>query len=188
MAWSAICVSRMHVRTFVSVPVLSEHSSDTEPSVSTVASDLQRMLLFFMEYAVIVRHVARAIGRPSGMKATATLTQSTMRSGTSIHSGYDFRSQAALWWSHSTFYPVRQGGGAAYQRATTSTTTKNTSPQITVTNLIISFCSGVIPLRGRLDNFAILPKTVLSPVSTTIPMPLPLTQWVPCNAIQRVSR
>jgi hypothetical protein len=74
-------------RTFVSVPVLSEQMRLTEPSVSTVASDLQRILFFFIEPAVMVRQVVSAIGRPSGMKATATLTQSTTSSGTLIQSG-----------------------------------------------------------------------------------------------------
>jgi len=44
----------------------------------------------------IVKLAVTAIGRPSGMKATATETQSTMRVGTEIQEGYAFLSQAAL--------------------------------------------------------------------------------------------
>ena len=51
------------------MPVLSEHINDTEPRVSTVASDLQRILFFFMTLAVMVRQVVRVIGSPSGMNA-----------------------------------------------------------------------------------------------------------------------
>jgi len=44
----------------------------------------------------IVKLAVTAIGRPSGMKATATETQSTMRVGTEIQLGYAFLSQVAL--------------------------------------------------------------------------------------------
>lgn len=66
------------VTTLVNVPVLSEQINVTEPNVSTVARDLQRILFFFITAAVIVRQVVRAIGKPSGMNATATLTQLTI--------------------------------------------------------------------------------------------------------------
>jgi hypothetical protein len=61
--------------------------TETAPRVSTVLSDLQRILFFLMMLATIVKLVVKAIGRPSGMKATAQLTQSTMRRGTLIQSG-----------------------------------------------------------------------------------------------------
>lgn len=47
-------------------------------------------------FAVMVRDVVRAMGRPSGMNATAALTQLTIRRGTLIQSGWDLRSHAAL--------------------------------------------------------------------------------------------
>jgi hypothetical protein len=73
--------------TFVRVPVLSEQMTDTAPRVSTVFKDLQRILFLRMRLAVMVRLAVKAIGRPSGMKAIATLTQSTIRVGTLIQSG-----------------------------------------------------------------------------------------------------
>jgi hypothetical protein len=65
----------MHQRiefTLVKVPVLSEQMTETAPSVSTVLRDLQRTWLLFMMFAVMVNEAVRAIGNPSGMKATAT--------------------------------------------------------------------------------------------------------------------
>lgn len=59
---------------------------------------------------------------------------------------------------------------------------------ITKTKLRTSFSKGVIPVEGSLVSFAIRPKTVLSPVLTTTPRPLPDIQWVPCSPIHRVSR
>jgi hypothetical protein len=81
---------------FVRVPVLSEQIVLTEPRVSTVLSDLHKMLFFFITAAVIVKLAVTAIGRPSGMNATATDTQSTIRRDTEIQSGWSFRSHAAL--------------------------------------------------------------------------------------------
>jgi len=70
--------------TLVMVPVLSEQMTDTAPRVSTVLRDLHRILFFLIMLATMVRDDVRAIGSPSGMKATAALTQDTIRSGTSI--------------------------------------------------------------------------------------------------------
>jgi hypothetical protein len=77
----------MRVITLVKVPVLSEQMTETAPRVSTVLRDLHRILFFLMMFATIVRELVNAIGRPSGMNATAALTQETIRSGTSIQSG-----------------------------------------------------------------------------------------------------
>src|SRR5690625_650336 len=81
---------------WVSVPVLSEQMTETEPSVSTVLRDLQRIMFFFIMLAVMVRPAVMAIGRPSGMNATATLTQLTMSADTEMKSGWSRRSQAPL--------------------------------------------------------------------------------------------
>jgi hypothetical protein len=96
----------------VRVPVLSEQMTLTHPRVSTVLSDLHKILLLLIIPAVIVRLngviacynrgvkrlylAVTAIGKPSGMKATATLTQSTMSVATLIQLGCDFRNHAAL--------------------------------------------------------------------------------------------
>lgn len=82
--------------TSVSVPVLSEQMTDTDPSVSTVFNDLHKTLFFRIIFALIVRLAVNATGKPSGMKATATDTQATIRLGTLIQSGYVVLSQAAL--------------------------------------------------------------------------------------------
>lgn len=73
--------------TLVRVPVLSEQITLTAPSVSTVFKLLQSTSFFLMMLAVIVREAVTAIGRPSGMNATATETQSTMSVGTDIQDG-----------------------------------------------------------------------------------------------------
>ena len=73
------------------VPVLSEQITLTDPRVSTVFSDLQRILFWRIIFAVIVREAVKAIGSPSGINAMATETQSTIRVGTFIQSGWDFR-------------------------------------------------------------------------------------------------
>jgi hypothetical protein len=79
--------SRGRGLTVVRVPVLSEQTTDTDPKVSTVLRDLQRILFFFIKFAVIVRPAVIEIGRPSGIKAIATLTQLTMSVGTLMKSG-----------------------------------------------------------------------------------------------------
>lgn len=82
--------------TSVRVPVLSEQMTETEPRVSTVFRDLHRTLCFRIRFAVIVRPAVNAIGKPSGMNAMATLTQSTIRVGTLIQSGWTLLSHAPL--------------------------------------------------------------------------------------------
>src|ERR1700679_231671 len=74
--------------TLVSVPVLSEQITLTAPSVSTVFSDLQRILFLRIMFAVIVKEAVKAMGRPSGIKAMATETQSTIRVGTFMKPGW----------------------------------------------------------------------------------------------------
>lgn len=86
----------LEAHTAVRVPVLSEQITETEPRVSTVFNDLHKILFFRIMLALMVRLAVRATGRPSGMKATATDTQSTIKVGTLIQSGCDFRSHAAL--------------------------------------------------------------------------------------------
>lgn len=61
--------------------------TDTVPRVSTVFSDLQRILFFFIMFAAMVRLAVVATGRPSGMKAMATETQEMIRLGTLIQPG-----------------------------------------------------------------------------------------------------
>jgi hypothetical protein len=83
--------------TLVKVPVLSEQMIETDPKVSTVFNDLQRIMFFLMMLATTVKLVVMAIGRPSGMNATAQDTQLTIKSGTLIQSGWLLRSHAALY-------------------------------------------------------------------------------------------
>lgn len=72
------------MHTLVRVPVLSEQMTDTAPRVSTVFKLLQRILFLRIRLAVIVRLAVNAIGRPSGINAIATETQSTISVGTLI--------------------------------------------------------------------------------------------------------
>lgn len=82
--------------TWVSVPVLSEQIIETDPSVSTVLSDLHRILFFRIMLALMVMLAVKATGKPSGMNATATETQEMIRLGTLIQLGYCFLSHAPL--------------------------------------------------------------------------------------------
>lgn len=75
---------------------MSEQITLTDPRVSTVFNDLQRILFWRMMLAVIVKEAVKAIGRPSGMKAIATETQSTIRVATLIQLGWTLRRYAAL--------------------------------------------------------------------------------------------
>ena len=61
--------------------------TETEPRVSTVFKDLHNTWLLFIILAVIVKEAVKAIGKPSGTKATATVTISTIKPATLIHSG-----------------------------------------------------------------------------------------------------
>lgn len=171
----------------VNVPVLSEQINVTEPSVSTVARDLQRILFFFITAAVMVRQVVRVIGRPSGMNATATLTQLTINIGTLIHPSCFFRSQVALVDRLEPF-PKKTVQQATNQRMQTSVTKNTTRLTIITMNLRISFCRVVRPFRGWDDNFAMRPKTVSSAVPIQSPTAVPETQWVPCIAMHLVSK
>ena len=55
---SALTNAASKILAFVRVPVLSEHITVTDPSVSTVFSDLHNTLFFFMILAVMVRLVS----------------------------------------------------------------------------------------------------------------------------------
>lgn len=160
--------------------------TETDPRVSTVFSDLQRILFFLMMFATMVKDVVNAIGKPSGMttksqysarvsksdqysQATAADTQLTIKSGTSIQFGCDFRSQAA-------------------HRTTMRTTTQVMNTDMIKTKRNISFWSGVMPVLGSDVSFAMRPKMVLSPVATQMPKQLPLMQCVPCIPMLFVSR
>lgn len=85
-----------HQLTCVSVPVLSEQMTETDPSVSTVLSDLQRIFCLRIMLALMVMLAVSATGKPSGIKATATETQDMMRLGTLIQPGWSFRNHVAL--------------------------------------------------------------------------------------------
>jgi hypothetical protein len=130
-----------------------------------------------MRLAVMVRDAVSAMGRPSGIKAIATETQSTIRVGTLIQPGCDLRKYAAP----EIVNPIIYDGAAIERLQTMITMIIITSiiEQMIATKFKISLSRGVKPVLGVLVIFAILPKTVLSPVETTIPMPLPDIQCVP---------
>ncbi len=62
------------MRFSVSVPVLSEQITVTEPSVSTAGSLRMRALRCNMRWAPSASVMVTTAGRPSGTMATATLT------------------------------------------------------------------------------------------------------------------
>ena len=150
--------------------------TETAPSVSTVFNDLHRTLFCFMMFAQMVRLAVKAIGRPSGMNAIATLTQSMINVGTLIQSGCFFRSQEALESSEILSCLRSFTVMSAYQTIMTSTIIVSIMDTMTMTKFRTSRSNVVIPFFGSFVSFAMRPKTVLSPVSTTTPMPLPLTQ------------
>lgn len=122
-----------------------------------------------MMLAVMVREAVTAIGSPSGMNATATDTQSTIKIGTVIQPGCDLRSHEA-------------------QTITTIRIIVTIRQTMMATKIKISFCRGVRPAFGALVSFAMRPNTVRSPVSTTRPQAWPETQCVPAMPMQAVSR
>jgi hypothetical protein len=164
---------------------LSEQMTLTDPSVSTVFKDLQRILFLRMRFAVIVREAVNAIGRPSGMNAIATETQSTISVGTLIKPGCFGRKYAALR-TISGRRPSDQRD--PYQTMITIMIIVNIMEQMMRTKFRISLSNRVIPVFGAFVIFAILPNTVVSPVETTTPIPLPDMQWVPWRPIFFVSR
>jgi len=167
--------------TLVMVPVLSEQMTDTAPRVSTVLRDLHRILFFLIMLATMVRDDVRAIGSPSGMKATAALTQDTIRSGTSIQLEWSFLSHAALNISEQSMIKCMMV--VTYQSTITKITTHKMKSEMISTNLRISFCNGVIPVLGSLVSFAMRPNIVLSPIATTTPRQLPDIQCVPWTEV-----
>ncbi len=108
----------------------------TDPKVSTTDNDLHKILFFFIAPAVIIRQVVKAIGKPSGMNATATETKSTIKVDVEIQFGYDFFNQAPQ----------------IIQIITINVTIIET---VSKTNLKISFCKGDNPDLGSEDSFAI---------------------------------
>ena len=170
----------MKILTSVSVPVLSEQMTETEPNVSTVFNDLHRTLFCRMMLAVMVRPAVRAMGKPSGMKAMATLTQLTMRVGTEIQPGWAVRSQAPL--RANVNDPATDGGrptgGAAstYQTTNTMVIMVIMMEVMMATKYRISRSRVVILLLGSLVSVAMRPKTVRSPVFTTRPTHDPVVQ------------
>lgn len=164
--------------------------TDTAPNVSTVFNDLHKILFFFMRFAQMVKLAVRAIGSPSGMNAIATLTQSTIRVGTLIQSGWLLRSQDALGVTISLFalWKTIIGDASSYQTIMTTMIIVSMIETMMTTKLKISRSKVVIPVLGSFVSLAMRPKTVLSPVATTTPIALPEIQCVPCIPIQRVSR
>jgi len=69
---------------FVSVPVLSEHTVDTEPSVSTAGSLRTMAFLEAMLLTPSAMVMVTTAGRPSGMMATAMATDARKASAQSV--------------------------------------------------------------------------------------------------------
>ncbi len=59
---------------FVRVPVLSEHITSVEPSVSTELSFLTKAFFFNMRCVPRAKEMVTTAGRPSGIAATASAT------------------------------------------------------------------------------------------------------------------
>lgn len=166
--------------------------TETEPKVSTVFSDLQRILFFFIIFALIVMLAVRATGSPSGIKATATETQSMIKLGTLIQSGYVVLSHEALREFQVSYKrlcarlaprlgtkSVRNSDNLklyTYQTIRTTTIITNMIEQMIQTKLRTSLSRVVNPVLGSFVNSAILPNTVSSPVATTTPVQTPDTQ------------
>jgi hypothetical protein len=122
-------------------------------------------------FAVIVSDAVKAIGRPSGINAIATETQSTMSVGTLMNPGCFGRKYVALIVLDQL--KNEQIWQCAYQTIITTIIIVNIIEQIIITKLRISLSKGVKPIFGALVILAIFPNTVESPVDTTTPIPLP---------------
>jgi hypothetical protein len=124
---------------------------------------------------VIVKLAVKAIGRPTGIKAIATLTQSTINVGTLIQSGCRTRSHEALGCRRlvkdsNVDYII------THQTITITIIMESIMKHIRTTNRRTSLSKVVSPVFGSPVSFAILPKTVESPVETTMPIALPAMQ------------
>lgn len=91
-------------------------------------------------------------------------------------------------WAIVSNYSQRLEKIESYQSMMTKTIINNIKETMIMTKLSISFSRVVLPVLGWLVSFAIRPKTVLSPVATTTPIPVPDMQCVPCMPMQCVSR
>lgn len=137
------------------MPVLSEQMTDTDPSVSTVFRDLQRIFCFRIMLALMVMLAVRATGRPSGMKATATETQEMIRLGTLIQSGYFLRSHAAL-----LIISIKQPNNLTNFDLPKNNDNDNheehngADHQDKVKDLSLECCEALLGLVGKLGDFA----------------------------------
>lgn len=189
---------------FVRVPVLSEQMTETDPSVSTVFSDLQRILFLRIMLATIVKLVVSAMGRPSGMTGSRMSVYVQRVQALDTHTSNSGRNAA-----HDKLRyvdPIRMrfpqpcrpekceyrsaqlSANHTYQSTMMRITTQNIKAEMMRMKRRISFWSGVISVLGSEVSFAIRPKMVLSPVETQTPMQLPETQCVPCIPMLFVSR
>ena len=75
-----------------------------------------------------------------------------------------------------------------YQTTKTTVIMVSMIVQMNKTKYKTSRSSVVIFVFGSLVRVLMRPKTVLSPVATTIPVPEPMIQWVPWRPILYVSK
>ena len=135
------------MRFSVSVPVLSEQMTSTDPSVSTAGSLRTRALRFNIRCAPSARVNVTTAGSPSGITATATLMalRSMSETDSPPHMPMANTSAATITPARASFLPT------ASSRC----------------------CSGVGSGFTSWMSTAILPSSVCMPVATTTPWPRP---------------
>ncbi len=159
--WSAMSIAVTVIRFSVSVPVLSEQMTVTDPRVSTAGSLRIRALRRSIRCEPMASVNVTTAGRPSGITATATLIAVSTRSVA------DSPLRAPI----STTRP-----------ATTTPARASCLPTLS------SRCwSGVASLSTSWSRPAMRPSSVCMPVATTMPTPRPAATWVPLYDMQRRS-
>ena len=141
----------------VNVPVLSEHTTDVEPNVSTAGSFLTIAFCLAILLTPIDKTIVTTAASPSGIAATAKATLVLNDSRISLVTKYS---------STNTTIQI-----IIHKKPITLATCAN------------FICNGVLVLSSLINIPAILPISVFIPVLVTIPTPLPLVTNVDENTI-----
>mmetsp|Transcript_17779 Transcript_17779/g.62712 ORF Transcript_17779/g.62712 Transcript_17779/m.62712 type:complete len:246 (-) Transcript_17779:269-1006(-) len=140
---------------WVSVPVLSTHTTVVHPSASTAGSFFTTALCLLMRSTPSASVTVTTTGRPSGMAATA--------------------SETAIWNISSSSRPCTR------PITTMTPMTANDMYDSCSPSLSMRVCSGVLVDCSSFTSSNTLPISVRSPVATTTPVARPWRTNVPRN-------
>mmetsp|Transcript_22832 Transcript_22832/g.54592 ORF Transcript_22832/g.54592 Transcript_22832/m.54592 type:complete len:418 (+) Transcript_22832:1675-2928(+) len=153
-----VCISWTVISFLVSVPVLSEQITVTDPRVSTAGSCRMIALLFASICIASASEIVTTAGRPSGMIATAMATVDLKASPT-----------VKSWMRYATQKEIA---------AMISTNNAIHLPNISSWTIRFVFCESTLETIAE-----ILPISARSPVPHTTPLPCPVITIVAENAM-----